>query len=92
MKYTTSAAVKLPAGSVLGLSQAHADARRHCVRALDGRAGWYCVLGELHLKRGESVEFEGKAPKAFWPSLIQAPSRAARGVQTPAPPAAALCE
>ena len=78
MKYTTTGVVKLPVGSVLGLSQAQAAARGHCVVALDGRTGWYRAVGELHLKRGEPVEFDGDAPKAIWPLLSRAPARAAR--------------
>jgi hypothetical protein len=88
MKYTTAAVVKLPAGSVLGLSQAQAAARRHCVRALDGRAGWYRAIDELHLKPGEPVEFDGNAPKGLWPVLLRAPAKAARAASSQAAAAA----
>lgn len=76
MKYVTTAAVLLPAGTVLGLSQAQAQARAHSLRTVAGRLGLFVTTAEIHLKSGEPVEFPSEAPKALAALLTRPQARA----------------
>lgn len=87
MKYHTTAAVLLPAGTVLGLSEAQAQARAHSLRPAVGRAGQFVATGEIHLKAGEPVEFSPEAPKAFAGLLAARQARSAAPRAQDPPPA-----
>jgi hypothetical protein len=63
MKYVTLGALTLPAGTVLGLSESQAAPRKHVLRAVPARKGWYTATGEVQFKIGEEITCDGDLPK-----------------------------
>lgn len=86
MKYTAIAVVVLPAGSVVGLSEAQAGSRKHAIAPVAGRKGWFEAKAEIQLKAGEVFLFEGVMPKAMASAVEDAdkPKRAAKAAAMPA--------
>lgn len=74
MHYVVTATLRLPAGSVVGLSEAQAAVRRHALASVAERNGWYETLADLSFKVGEAIQYEGEMPKALAAS-VDAPSR-----------------
>lgn len=86
MHYVVIATLRLPAGSVVGLSDAQAAPRGHALEAVPKRKGWFTATGELCFKVGEAIQYEGELPKAL-ANAVEAPKRdgkAAGGKQPPA--------
>lgn len=63
MKYTTTSVLPLPAGAVLGLTEAQVAPRRHVLQPIASRKGWYTTTAEVQFKRGEQFLFDGDLPK-----------------------------
>lgn len=74
MHYVVTATLRLPAGSVVGLSDAQASVRRHALLPIAKRKGWYEATTDLSFKVGEAIQYEGELPKALVGS-VEAPKR-----------------
>lgn len=67
-KFTVTGVLSLPAGSVLGLSERQAEARRHALKTR--AAGVYEATSPVQFKAGEAIAFAGELPKAL-ASLVE---------------------
>ena len=63
MRYTAVAALTLPAGSVLGLTEAQAAARKHALKPAS-KKGVYTCTEAVQFKAGEDFHFDGEISKA----------------------------
>lgn len=63
MKYTTIAVLSLPAGVVLGLTEAQAAPRQTVLSAVPARKGWYTTTAAVQFKVGEAFLFDDDLPK-----------------------------
>lgn len=80
MKYTATAPITLPAGTVLGLSKAQAADRSHALEEAS-RKGFYTTTAPVQFKAGESFDFAGDLPKALAVNLeAEAKARAKQAV------------
>jgi hypothetical protein len=86
MHYVVTATLRLPAGSVVGLSEAQAASRVHALAAVPKRKGWYAASLELCFKVGEAIQYEGELPKALADS-VYAPKREGKAAGGSKPPA-----
>jgi hypothetical protein len=75
MKYTTIAVLTLASGSLVGLSEAQASARRTVLAPVAGRKGWYTALESIQFKRGEQIQCDADLPKAL-ADLVETPESA----------------
>lgn len=78
MHYVVVSPLRLPAGSVVGLSDAQASVRRHALSPIAKRKGWYQATTDLSFKVGEAIQYQGELPKALADS-VDAPKRDAKG-------------
>jgi hypothetical protein len=82
--------LRLPAGSIVGLSESQVARRKHALEAVPKRKGWYTATLDLCFKVGESIQYDGELPKVL-ADAVEAPKRAkAAGDKKPAagtPPA-----
>jgi hypothetical protein len=85
MHYVVTATLRLPAGSVVGLSAAQAAPRQHALTPVPKRKDWYTATLDLSFKVGEAIQYEGELPKAL-ANAVEAPKRA--GQPAAKPPAA----
>lgn len=67
-KYTTTAIVTLPAGTVMELNAEQAASRRHAVAAIG--KGVYRATAAVQFKRGEVIGLDVEPPKALADELI----------------------
>lgn len=74
MHYVVTATLRLPAGSVVGLSDAQASVRRHVLQPDAKRKGWYEATADLSFKVGEAIQYQGELPKALADN-VEAPKR-----------------
>ncbi|HWH75554.1 MAG TPA: hypothetical protein VNV16_14950 [Methylibium sp.] len=86
MHYVVTATLRLPAGSVVGLSDAQAARRKHMLVPVAKRKGWYAASLDLCFKVGEAIQYEGELPKAL-ASAVEAPKRAGKPAGSDKPPA-----
>jgi|GEM_PF-4473485 len=86
MHYVVTATLRLPAGSVVGLSDAQASRRKHMLVPVAKRKGWYAASLDLCFKVGEAIQYEGELPKAL-ASAVEAPKRAGKTAGGEKPPA-----
>lgn len=77
MHYVVTATLRLPAGSVVGLSEAQASPRQHALAPVAKRKGWYEALTDLSFKVGEAIQYQGELPKAL-ANAVEAPKRQGR--------------
>ncbi len=75
MKYTAVAALTLPAGSVLGLTEAQAAARKHALQPAS-KKGTYTCTEPVQFKAGEEFDFTGDLTKAQATGVITAAEKA----------------
>lgn len=68
-KYTTTAIVTLPAGTVMELNVEQAAARRHALQSQRG-PNLYRATAPVQFKRGEVIGLEVEPPKALADELI----------------------
>lgn len=92
MKYVTTAALCLPAGTVLGLSEPQAAPRKHALCALPARKGWYTTTGPVQFKVGEQIAYEGALPKPVAQLLCAKQAPASAPTSPPAPAATATAK
>jgi hypothetical protein len=74
MHYVVTATLRLPAGSVVGLSDAQYSVRQHALLPIAKRKGWYQATTDLSFKVGEAIQYQGELPKALADS-VDAPKR-----------------
>ncbi|EJL77354.1 hypothetical protein PMI15_04676 [Polaromonas sp. CF318] len=65
MKYTAKTVVRLPSGSVLGLSPTQVGARKHALKAIERQKGWYTALEPVEFKVGEVFLCNDDLPKGL---------------------------
>ena len=78
MKYTATAIVNLPAGTVLGLSESQAASRMHALQP-KGRKGVYLAMQPVQFKVGETFDYDGELPKSLAQSVEEAKRQAPVG-------------
>lgn len=64
-------------GTVLGLTSAQADSRRHYLETVDAKAGVYRTTARVEFKAGEEIDLEGAVPKAL-AAIVVDPKTAAQ--------------
>jgi hypothetical protein len=74
MHYVVISTLRLPAGNVVGLTDAQAARRMHAIEPVDKRKGWYLSTLELCFKVGEAIQYDGELPKAL-ANAVEAPKR-----------------
>ncbi|MFZ4623274.1 MAG: hypothetical protein ACOYNF_03455 [Rhodoferax sp.] len=77
MKYTTVAVLTLPAGAVLGLTEAQASTRSHVLQCVPARKGWYNTTAAVQFKIGEEIQIEGDLPPILAHAVQDAAATAA---------------
>jgi hypothetical protein len=86
MHYVVTATLRLPAGSVVGLSEAQAARRKHMLVPVEKRKGWYAASLDLCFKVGEAIQYEGELPKSL-ANAVEAPKRDGKAAGGKKPPA-----
>lgn len=81
MKYTTVAVLTLPAGTVLGLTEAQASTRSHVLQSVPARKGWYTTAATVQFKIGEEIQIEGSLPPIL-AHAVQAAAKPRRAADT----------
>lgn len=75
-KYITSHPVTLGVGTVLGLTDAQAHARRHALKKIG--TGRYEATAPVNFKSGEAIAVEGELPKNLGDVIVDEKEAAAR--------------
>lgn len=91
MKYTAKAVVTLPAGTVLGLTEAQARDRKHALEPLATK-GFYTTKQPAQFKVGEVFDYAGDLPKALAEDMDAAERSKAQAAADAKAAAAALAE
>ncbi len=81
MKYTTVAVLTLPAGAVLGLTEAQASTRAHVLQCVPARKGWYTTTAAVQFKIGEEIQIDGNLPPVL-AHAVQATAKPRRAADT----------
>jgi hypothetical protein len=66
--------LRLPAGSIVGLSESQVARRKHALEAVPKRKGWYTATLDLCFKVGEAIQYDGELPKVL-ANAVDAPKR-----------------
>lgn len=85
MKYIAIAVVSLPAGAVLGLTEAQVAPRKHALAPVAARKGWFEAKAEIQFKAGEVFLYDGVMPKAMASAVEDAEKPSRRMAKAPAP-------
>lgn len=91
MKYTAKAVVTLPAGTVLGLSEAQARDRKHALEPMATK-GFYTTKQPAQFKVGEVFDYAGELPKALAEDMDAVERSKAQAAADAKAAAAALAE
>ena len=71
MKLVLDRVTTIPAGEVLGLSQAQADSRSHALE-IGKKRGQFLVRSPVQFKAGEEIDIINELPKGILPQLDNA--------------------
>jgi hypothetical protein len=77
MHFIVTQTLRLPPGSVVGLSASQAQRRAYALEPVPKRKGWFTATHDLCFKVGEAIQYEGELPKALANS-VDVPQRAGK--------------
>lgn len=89
MKFTTIAVLSLPAGYVIGLTDAQAQARAAMLVLHPSRKGWYVTRSPVQFKVGEVLLCDDDLPKNLAQLVVDADGRKPKAASKAKPKAAA---